>query len=178
MYPKVHCSTVYNRAWKQPRCPSTNEWIQKLWYIYTKEYPSAIKRNIFASVLINLGSSKSVRLSPFESVSLSLKQMNLEPIIQSAESQKEKYKYCVLMHIYGIFKAGTDEPVCRAAVETQTQRTDLRTQWGKERAGQTESSMETYTLPHVKQRARGQFLYDSGNSTPVSVTMQRGGRES
>ena len=143
MYPKVHCSTVYNRAWKQPRCPSTNEWIQKLWYIYTKEYPS------FASVLINLGTSKSVRLSQFESVSLSLKQMNLEPIIQSAESQKEKNKYCVLMHIFGIFKAGTNEPVCRAAVETQTQRTDLRTQWGKERAGQTEKAAWKLTHYHM-----------------------------
>ena len=178
MYPKVHCSTVYNRAWKQPRCPSTNEWIQKLWYIYTKEYPSAIKRNIFASVLINLGTSKSVRLSQFESVSLSLKQMNLEPIIQSAESQKEKNKYCVLMHIYGIFKAGTNEPVCRAAVETQTQRTDLWTQRGKERVARIERVAWKHKQPYVKQRARGQFLYDSGNSTPVSVTMQRGGRES
>ena len=37
-------------TWKQPRCPSTNEWIKKLWYIYTMEYYSAIKRNTFESV--------------------------------------------------------------------------------------------------------------------------------
>ena len=40
------------RTWKQPRCPLTNEWIKKLWYIYTMEYYSAIKRNAFESVLI------------------------------------------------------------------------------------------------------------------------------
>ena len=39
------------RTWKQSRCPSTDEWIKKLWYIYTMEYYSAIKRNTFESVL-------------------------------------------------------------------------------------------------------------------------------
>ena len=63
---------------KQPRCPSTDEWI-KLCYIYTIEYYSAIKRNTFESVLI--------------------RQTNLEPIIQSEVSQKEKDKYHILMHI-------------------------------------------------------------------------------
>ena len=51
--------------------------------------------------------------------------MNLEPIIQSKVSQKEKNKNHILMHIYGIQKDGTDEPICKAAVEMQTQRTDL-----------------------------------------------------
>ena len=69
-------------TWKQPRCPSTDEWIKKLWYIYTMEYYSAIKRNTFESVL--------------------MRWMKLEPIIQSKVSQKEKDKYCILMHIYGI----------------------------------------------------------------------------
>ena len=41
-----------SRTWKQPRCPSTDEWIKKLWYIYTMEYYSAIKRNISESVLM------------------------------------------------------------------------------------------------------------------------------
>ena len=58
------------RTWKQPKCPSTDEWIQKLWYIYTMEYYSAIKRNAFESVL--------------------MRWMNVEPIIQSELSQKEK----------------------------------------------------------------------------------------
>jgi len=70
------------RRWKQPRCPLTDEWIKKLWCIYTMEYYSSIKRNTFQTVL--------------------MRQMNLEPIIQSEVSQKEKDKYHILMHIYGI----------------------------------------------------------------------------
>ena len=70
------------RTWKQPRRPTTDEWIKKLWYIYTMEYYSAIKRSAFESVL--------------------MRWMNLEPIIQSEVSQKEKYKYRILTHIYGI----------------------------------------------------------------------------
>ena len=70
------------RTWKQPRCPLTDEWIKKLWYIYTMEYYSAIKRNAFESVLI--------------------KWMNLEPVMESEVSQKEKDKYCILMHTCGI----------------------------------------------------------------------------
>ena len=46
--------------------------------------------------------------------------MNLKPFIQSEVSQKEKDKYHILMHIYGIKEDGTDERVCRAAMETQT----------------------------------------------------------
>ena len=70
------------RPWKQPRCPWTDDWIKKLWCIYTMEYYSAIKRNSFESVL--------------------LRWMNLESIIQSEVSQKEKDKYRILMHIHGI----------------------------------------------------------------------------
>ena len=88
------------RTWKQPRCPLTDTWIKRLWYIYTMEYYSAIKRNAFESVL--------------------MREMNLEPIIQSEVSQKEKDKYHVLTHIYGIYKNGTEEFICRAAVEKQT----------------------------------------------------------
>ena len=70
------------RKWKQARCPSTDEWIKKLWYIYTMGYYSVIKRKAFEAVL--------------------MKWMNLEPIIQSEVSQKEKDKYCILRHIYEI----------------------------------------------------------------------------
>ena len=69
-------------TWKQPRCPSADEWIRKLCYIYTMEYYSAIKKNTFESVL--------------------MRWMKLEPIIQSEVSQKEKHQYTILMHIYGI----------------------------------------------------------------------------
>ena len=46
--------------------------------------------------------------------------MNLEPVIQSEVCQKEENKYCILMHVHGVWKDRTDEPICRAAVETQT----------------------------------------------------------
>ena len=70
------------RTWKKPRCPSADEWIRKLWYIYTMEYYSAIKKNAFESVL--------------------MRWMKLEPIIQREVSQKEKHQYSILTHIYGI----------------------------------------------------------------------------
>ena len=73
---------IIARTWKQPRCPSADEWIRKLWYIYTMEYCSAIKKNTFESVL--------------------MRWMKLEPIIQSEVSQKEKHQYSILTHIYGI----------------------------------------------------------------------------
>ena len=88
------------RTWKQLRCPLTDEWIMKLWYIYTMEYYSSIKRNTFESVLMSW--------------------MSLEPIIQSEISQKEKDTYHILMHIYVIQKNGTEEFIYRAAVEKQT----------------------------------------------------------
>ena len=67
------------RTWKPPRCPSTDEWIEKLWYINAVEYYVVIKRNTFESVLTRW--------------------MILEPIIQSEVSQKEKHKYRILTHI-------------------------------------------------------------------------------
>jgi len=73
---------IIARTWKQHRCPSADEWIRKLWYIYTMEYYSAIKKNTFESVL--------------------MRWMKLESIIQSEVSQKEKQQYNVLTHIYGI----------------------------------------------------------------------------
>ena len=70
------------RTWKQHRYPSADEWIRKLWYIYTMEYYSAIKKDTFESV--------------------PMRWMKVEPIIQNEVSQKEKHQYSILMHIYGI----------------------------------------------------------------------------
>ena len=72
---------IIARTWKQPRCPLANEQIRKLWYIYTMEYYSAIKKNTLKRIM---------------------RWMNLEPIIQSEVSRKEKYQYNILTHIYGI----------------------------------------------------------------------------
>ena len=63
------------RTWKQPRCPSADEWIRKLWYLYTVECYSAIKNNTFESVL--------------------MRWKKLEPIIQTEVSQKEKHQHSI-----------------------------------------------------------------------------------
>ena len=70
------------RSWKKPKCPSTDEWIKKMWYIDTVEYYSARKRNEIGSFVEMW--------------------MDLETVIQSEVSQKEKNKYCILMHTCGI----------------------------------------------------------------------------
>ena len=89
---------IIARTWKQPGCPSTDEWVKKLWYIYTTEYYSAVKRNAFQSVLMSW--------------------MNLELILQSEASHKGKYH--ILTCIYGIWKDSIDSRICRTAKETQS----------------------------------------------------------
>ena len=74
--------TIIAGTWKQPRCPLADEWIRKLWDIYTTDYYSAIKKNAFESVL--------------------MRWMKLEPIVQSEVSQEEKHQYSILTYIYGI----------------------------------------------------------------------------
>ena len=83
MHPNVHTAALFTiaRTWKQPKCPSTEEWI-KMWYIYTMEYYSAIKRN-------EIGSFAEMWMDP-------------ETIIQSEVSQKEKNKYHILTRVCGI----------------------------------------------------------------------------
>ena len=85
---KVSCTKMFiaalftiARTWKQPTCPSTNEWI-KMWHIYIMEYYSAIKRNEIELFVVRW--------------------MDLESVIESEVSQKEKNKYHKLTHIYGI----------------------------------------------------------------------------
>ena len=73
---------IIARTWKQPICPLADKWIRKPWYIYTMEYYSAMKKNVFESVL--------------------MRWMKLEPIKQSKVSQKEKHQYSTLTHIYEI----------------------------------------------------------------------------
>ena len=71
-----------DRTWKQPKCPSSDEWIKKMWHIYTVDYYSAIKRNEMELFVVRW--------------------MELESVIQSEVSQKEKKKYRMLTRIYGI----------------------------------------------------------------------------
>ena len=86
------------------------------------EYYSAIKSNAFESIL--------------------MKWINLEPIIQSEVSQKERHKYRILTHIYRIQKNGTEEFIFWAAMEKETQRIDLWT-WGEGEMYE-KSNMKTY----------------------------------
>ena len=69
-------------TWTQPKFPSTDEWIKKMWHIYTMEYYSAIKGNEIELFVVRW--------------------IDLESVIQSEVSQKEKNKYHMLTHIYGI----------------------------------------------------------------------------
>ena len=94
-------ASTASRTWKQPRRPVTDEWVKKLRFIHTMEYHSAIKRNASDSVLTRW--------------------VSLEPVIQSEVSQKEVERQIThISAIYGVQKDGTDEPICRAAVEIQT----------------------------------------------------------
>ena len=86
---KQSCTTMFiaalftiARTRKQPNCPLTDEWIRKMWHVYTMEYYSAIKRN--------------------ETELFVVRWMDLETVIQSEVSQKEKNKYLMLTPIYGI----------------------------------------------------------------------------
>ena len=88
---KKTCTTMFiaalftiARTWKQPKCPSTDEWIKKMWHTYTMDYCSAIKRNEIELFFVRW--------------------MDLESVIQSEVSQKQKNKYRMLTHVYGILK--------------------------------------------------------------------------
>ena len=119
------------RTWKQPRCPSPDEWIRKLWYIYVIEYYSAIKKNAFDSVL--------------------MRWMKLEPIIWSEVSQKENHQYSILMHIYIEFR----KMVMMTLYARQQKDTDVKNRLLDsvgEGEGEmiSENSIETCILPYVK----------------------------
>ena len=88
---KESCTTMFTaalftiaRTWKRPKCSSTEDQIKKMWHIYTMEYYSAIIRNKIELFVVRW--------------------MDLESVIQSEVSQKEKNRYCILIHMYGTKK--------------------------------------------------------------------------
>ena len=106
---KESCSTMFvarlfpiARTRKQPKCPSTDEWIKKMWHRYTMEYYSTIKRNEIELFVVRW--------------------KDLESVIQNEVSQKEENKYRMLTHIYGIVKkiSGYEEPRGRTGIKTET----------------------------------------------------------
>ena len=96
---------IIARTWKQPRCPSADEWIRKQWYIFTMEYYSAIKKNTFESVL--------------------MRWMKLEPIIPSEISQKEIYQYSIITHMYGDSQGQGSLVGCRLWGRTELDMTEV-----------------------------------------------------
>ena len=118
-----------------------------MWYIYTMEYYSAIKRNEIGSFVETW--------------------MDLETVIQSEVSQKEKNKYRILTHTCGTQKNGTDEPVCRAEIETQMQRTNVWTPRGESGGGwgvtNWEIGIDIYTLICIKWITNKNLLYKKIN---------------
>ena len=109
------------RTGKEARCPLTDEWIKKLWYLYTMKYCSAIEWN-------EIGSFVGMR-------------MNLEFATQSRVRPEGKNKHHILMPRCGISKNGTDESIGRAGREN-----GLWTQRGKNRVGQIERAVLTYNV--------------------------------
>ena len=88
------------RTWKQPKCPLTDKWIKKVWYVYMVEYYSAIKKN---------------EIMPFAVTS-----MDLEIVILSEVSQTEKDKYHMILLIYGIQNNDTNELIYKTEIDSQT----------------------------------------------------------
>ena len=96
------------KTWKQPKCPSTEEWIQKMWYIYTMEYDSAIKRNEILAFLATW--------------------MDLETIMLSEVSHTMRHQHQMLSLTCGIWKKGQTELLCRTDADSQT----LKNLWSLE----------------------------------------------
>ena len=140
------------RTQTRSKCPSTDEWIHTLWFLYTMKYYSAIKKNAFQSVLMMW--------------------LNLEPMTQSEASQKEKDKYCIFMHAYlwnlerwywWTYLQGSNG-------DTDLENTFIDLGVGVEGEGGTngESSVETY-ITIWKIDSKWELLCDTGSSTQCSV---------
>ena len=99
-YTPVFIATLFTiaKTWKQPKCPSADEWVKKMWYIYTMEYYSAIKKN---------------GIMPFAAT-----WMDVEIIILSEVSQK-KNKYHMISHMWSL-KYDTDELIYKTERDSQT----------------------------------------------------------
>ena len=119
------------RTWKQPSISLTHTWIKKLWFIYTVEYYSSIKRNTFDSVI--------------------MRWINLETILQSEASHKEKDKYQILMHIYM-----ESRKIWWTYLQGSSRDVDIENRFvdtvGEGESGTTENIIETY---YVKSEIQG-----------------------
>ena len=118
------------KTWKQPKCPMTDEWIKKMWYIYKMEYYSAIKSN-------EIGSSVEIW-------------MDLESVIQSEGSQKETNKYCILTHMWNLEKWYRWTYLQGRNRDVDIENGDADTVGEGEGGTNWEIRIDIYTLPCVK----------------------------
>ena len=132
------------RTWKQPRCPSMDVWIKKMWYVYTMEYYSAMKKKAFESVLVRY--------------------MNLESVMKrEVKSERERRKNSYLWNL---------EKWCRwTNLQGRNRDPDAENghvnPGGKERVGWI--GRLPLPLPCVKQRASGNLMHSAGSSAQRSV---------
>ena len=144
------------RTWKQPRCPSKNEWTKRLWYIYTMEYYSTIKTNTCDSVLI--------------------RQMNLEPIIQNEMSEIGKQILYINAYIWNLERWYSRTYLQGSSGNTDREKVlvDMgqgRKRWDKFR----DQHRNIYiTIRKIRQPVEI-FCMAQGAQTQCSVTTKRGG---
>ena len=136
------------RWWKQPKCPSTDEWIKKMWYIYTMEYYSAIKRNEIGSFVVTW--------------------MDPETVIQSEVSQKQKNKYRILIqYMWNLEKwyRWTSLQGRNRDTDVESKRIDTkRGKWGSGGGGMNwEIGIDIYTLICIKWINNKNLLYKKIN---------------
>ena len=118
------------------------------------EYYSAITKNSFESVL--------------------MRWMKLEPIIQSEVSQKDKDHFSTLTHIYGIYKEGNDNPICKTEKETQMYRTEFWTLWKMARVGCFKRTASKHVLlSRVKQISSPGWMHETSTQIWCTGKTQR-----
>ena len=136
------------RTWKEPIYPLTADCVKKMWYMHTMEYHSAMKRNktgSFVEMWVDLG------------------------FVNPKWSQKEKNKYCVSTHGCGIKRNSTDEPICRAGIDTDVESRYVDTGKGKRGVGWTGRwDLHIYTTT-CKTESYGSLLCGTRNSVQGSV---------
>ena len=92
-------------TWKQPKCPSTDEWIKKMWYVYTMEYYSAIKKEQSNAICSNMDASRDYHT-------------------KLSKSERERQVPYDITYRWNL-KYDTSEPTYEAETDSQTERTDL-----------------------------------------------------
>ena len=135
------------RTWKQPRCPSADEWIRKLWYIYTMEYYSAVKKNEFESVV--------------------MRRMKLEPIIEWSKSERETPIQYMNAYIWNLERQSWWSYMQDSKRDIDV-KNGLLDYMGEGKGGTIwENSVETCILLYIKQITSASLVHEAGSSKLV-----------